>query len=374
MNAEAPPPAALRAEFLLDPSITFLNHGSSGARPRTVIDAYQEWQRRLEWEPVDFVERQLPGLLDEARSRLASYVGAPPSDLTLIQNATMGVNIAARSLALQPGDEVLTTSLEYGACDMAWEWLCRRSGVRLVRAGIPLPVDDIVERLFAHKTEKTRVIYLSHLTSATALRLPVEAVIDRARHEGLITIIDGAHATGQLALDLAGLGADFYAGNCHKWLCAPRGTGFLYVRPEHQRRVDGAVVNWGYEPPASFISRTEEQGTRDVVAHLAVLTAIDFQQARNWDAVRKRCHATALEARAQLCELLGTDPIAPPEMLGQMATVRLPAAQADLSERLFREHGIEANVAGDLLRVSIAAYTTSEDVGHLLEVLPRLIR
>lgn len=371
---DAPTAAQLRAEFLLDPSIVFLNHGSSGARPRPVIDAYQAWQRRLEWEPVHFVERQLPDLLETVRSRLAAYVGAPASDLTLVQNATMGVNIAARSLALRPGDEVLTTSLEYGACEMAWEWLCARVGARLVRAEIPLPFDDVVERLFACMTDKTRAVYVSHVTSATALRLPVEDVIARARAEGLITVVDGAHATGQVPLNLSQLGADFYAGNCHKWLCAPRGTGFLHVRTEHQSRIDGAVVNWGYEPPATFISRTEEQGTRDVAAHLAILAAIDFQEARNWDVVRQRCYAAAVDARNRLCELLDTEPIAPEEMLAQMATVRLPAAQPDLSERLFWEHGIEVNVTGDLFRISIASYTTDDDVARVLDVLPLMLQ
>lgn len=373
-DAEALTASQLRAEFLLDPSVTFLNHGSSGARPRRVIDAYQEWQRTLEREPVDFVERRLPGLLDVVRGRLAAYVGAPPSDLTLIQNATMGVNIAARSLALRPGDEVLTTSLEYGACEMAWEWLCARVGARFVRAEIPLPIDDVVDRLFARKTERTRVVYVSHMTSATALRLPVEEIVREARAAGLITIVDGAHATGQLPLDLAALGADFYAGNCHKWLCAPRGTGFLYARPERQMGIDGAVVNWGYEAPASFISRTEEQGTRDVVAHLAILEALDFQEQRHWDAVRARCCATTIDARDRLCELLCTQPIAPPEMLAQMATVRLPKSDPDLGRRLFADHKIEVNVAGELLRISIAAYTTDDEVQRLLDVLPTLLR
>lgn len=374
MTAVAPSASELRGEFLLDPSVTFLNHGSSGARPRRVIEAYQEFQRVLELEPVDFVERRLPELLDRVRARLAGHVGAPVGDVSLIQNATTGINIAARSLDLRRGDEVLTTSLEYGACEMAWEWLCARSGARLVRAEIPLPVDDVVERLFAQKTERTRVLYVSHVTSATALRLPVETIVQIARSEGLITIVDGAHATAQLDLDLRKLGADFYAGSCHKWLCAPRGTGFLYVRPEHQIRVDGATVNWGYEAPASFVSRTEEQGTRDVAAPLAISAALDFQEQRHWETVRERCRRAALVVRSRLCELMGSEPIAPPDMLLQMATVRLPSATPDLGARLFAEHKIEVNVAGDLLRVSIAPYTTDGDVEHLLEALPGAMR
>lgn len=374
MTSVAPTASELRAEFLLDPSVTFLNHGSSGARPRPVVEAYQEWQRVLEEEPVDFVERRLPDLLDRVRARLAAYVGAPSSDLALIQNATTGINIAARSLDLRPGDEILTTNLEYGACEMAWKWLCAHTGARLVLAEIPLPVDDVVDRLFDCRTGRTRVVYVSHITSATALRLPVEEIVVRARSENLITIVDGAHATAQLPLDLVALGADFYAGSCHKWLCAPRGTGFLYVRPEHQVRVDGATVNWGYEAPATFISRTEEQGTRDVAAPLAVMAAMEFQESRHWDAVRERCHHAAVHTRSRLCELLGTEPIAPPGMLGQMATVRLPTAMHDLGARLFTDHRIEVNVAADRFRVSIAPYTTDDDLRHLFEVLPSALR
>lgn len=369
----APTAHELREEFLLDPDVAFLNHGSSGARPRSVLAAYQEWQRRLEWEPVDFVERRLPPLLDAVRAQLAAHVGAPAQDLTLIQNATMGVNIAARSLALSAGDDVLTTSLEYGACEMAWEWLCARAGAHFVRAEIPLPIDDVVERLFARKTRRTRAIYISHVTSATALRLPVEAIVARARAEGLVTIVDGAHAPGQLTLNLPALAADFYAGNCHKWLCAPRGTGFLYVRPEHQEEVDGAVVNWGYGAPQSFVSRTEEQGTRDVAAHLTVPVALEFQRERNCGAVVERCRALALDARERLCALLGTEPLAPAEMLLQMASVRLATPDHELSQRLFDEHRIDVAVAGDLLRVSIAAYTTSDDIERLLQALPALL-
>jgi isopenicillin-N epimerase len=224
--------------------------------------------------------------------------------------------------------------------------------------------------LFEHRTERTRAVFCSHITSETALLLPVEEVIAQAQAHRLATIVDGAHAVAQVELDLTALGADFYAGNCHKWLCAPKGAGFLYVRPEWQERVDGTIVSWGYEGPASFLSRTEKQGTRDPAAYLAVPDAIRFLREHD---VRKQCVALAREARRSLCSLLGTEPLAPDEQILQMASVRLGAAQPALSRRLFDDHGIEIPTTGahdELLRISIAPYTVREDVERLLDALP----
>jgi isopenicillin-N epimerase len=371
--------AELREEFLLDPEVTFLNHGSFGACPRPVLERAQAWERELEREPVRFLVRRLPELLDGVRARLAAYLGAAAEDLAFVPNATTGVNIAARSLGLEPGDEVLATSLEYGACDLAWEWLCARAGARYVRAEVPLPIarpEDVVDALFAARTARTRVVFVSHITSGTGLLLPVDAIVARAHAEGLPVVVDGAHAPAQAPLDLARLDADFYAGNCHKWLCAPKGAGFLHVRPEHQDRIDGAVVSWGYDGETTFHSRVERQGTHEPSAYLAVPDAIDFQAERDWDEVRSRCQALAREARDRLCELLGTEPIAPPEMVLQLASVALPPCDgAELQRRLFDEYRIEIPVMNDgtLLRVSVAAYTGREDVERLLDALPRLL-
>ena len=371
----APPPDELRADFLLDPDVAFLNHGSFGACPRPVFESYQAHQRELEWEPIDFLGHRLPGLLANARVELARYLNAPHDDLAFVTNATAGVNLAARSLDLGPGDEILTTDLEYGACDLAWEWLAARTGAEYVRAAIPLPLtsaDHVVEALFARATPRTRVVYISHITSSTALVLPVAEIVARARELGLVSIVDGAHAPAHVALDIEALGADFYSGNCHKWLMAPKGAGFLHARPEHRERVDAAIVSWGYVEGATFQERIETQGTRDPAAFLAVPDAIRYQGERDWDSVRGRCRALTREARGELCELLGTEPLAPEEMLGQMASVRLPRPDPGLRDRLFANHCVEIPVAGpdhDLLRISIAAYTTRDDVDRLLEAL-----
>lgn len=373
----APQPEDLRPDFLLDPEVAFLNHGSFGACPRPVFESYQAWQRELEREPIDFIDRRLPDLLATARGELAGYLNAPASDIAFVTNATLGVNLAARSLDLRPGDEILTTDLEYGACDLAWEWLCRRTGASYVRAAIPLPLAspaELTDALFARATEKTRVVYISHITSSTGLILPVEEIVSRARDLGALTIVDGAHAPAYVALDIDALGADYYTANAHKWLMGPKGAGFLHVRPDHQERVDAAIVSWGYAEGHGFRERVEMQGTRDPAAFLAVADAIRYQSERDWDAVRERCRARTREARAKLCDLLGTEPLAPEEMLGQMASVRLPRPDPGLRDRLFYDHRVEIPVAGpnhDLLRISVAAYTTEGEIERLSAALAR---
>jgi isopenicillin-N epimerase len=357
----------VREHFLLDPDVVYLNHGAFGACPKPVFERYQAWQRELEREPTEFMSRKLPELLEQARGALAAFVGAGANDLTFVANAGTGVNMAARALDLQPGDEVLASNLEYGACDLMWQWLCARTGARYIRAE--------VGQLFEHRSERTRAVFVSHITSETALLLPVEEIVARARAEKLVTIVDGAHAIAQLDLDLSGLGADFYAGNCHKWLCAPKGAGFLYVHPEWQERVDSPIVSWGHDEPATFLSRTEHQGTRDPAAYLAVPDAIAFQREHD---VRRQCVALAREARRDLCALLGTEPLAPDAQILQMASVRLPEPQPDLSQRLFDNYRIEIPTMGprrdDLLRISIASYTQREDVERLLDALPVAFR
>jgi hypothetical protein len=210
----------LRGEFLLDPNVTFLNHGSFGATPRAVFERYQEWQRELERQPVLFLARRLDALLAEARAELGAYVGADPDDLVFVPNATAGVNVAAWPLGLQQGDEVLSTDLEYGALDLTWEHVCGDFGARYVRTPVRLPVasaDEIVEAVWAGVGPRTRALFLSHHTSSTAMTLPVRELCGRAREAGIRTIVDGAHVPGHLPLNLRELDADYYAGNCHKW-------------------------------------------------------------------------------------------------------------------------------------------------------------
>jgi len=210
----------LRAEFLLDPSVTFLNHGSFGACPRTVFERYQAWQLELERQPVLFLARRIEGLLAEARASLGAYVGADPDDVLFVPNATTGVNLAAWAVGLKADDEVLTTDLEYGALDLTWEHVCGDFGARYVRTPIRLPVtspEELVEAVWAGVGPRTCVLFISHHTSSTAITLPVAELCRRAREAGLRTVVDGAHVPGHLPLDLKTLDVDYYAGNCRKW-------------------------------------------------------------------------------------------------------------------------------------------------------------
>jgi isopenicillin-N epimerase len=384
----------LRQEFLIDPDVHFLNHGSFGATPKPVFDEYQRWQRELEWQPVEFLSRRSDDLLHDARSRLASYLGCLRDELVFVPNATTGINVVARSLPVRPGDEVVGTNLEYGACERAWEWNLEQRGARYVRANVPLPLtspDDVVEAIFSAITPRTRVIYLSHITSGTALRLPVEAVAARAREHGILTVVDGAHAIGQIPVDLHATGVDLYSGNFHKWLCAPKGSGFLYARPEHHQWLQSPIVSWGWVeesdrhlPDHQFVSRNQFQGTRDIASYLATPAAVTYQAERNWDAVRERCHALVVEARERVAALSGLPKIAPTAAgeytwFRQMAIAPLPTDidGKELKRRLYDEHRIEIPVTqvGDkpYIRFSFQGYNGPDDLDALTSALEQLL-
>ncbi len=378
--------SSLRDLFLLDPTVTFLNHGSFGATPRPVYEVYQEWQRRLEWQPVQFLGTDIGEYLATARQALGSYLNAHPDDLVYVPNATFGVNVIARSLNLGPEDEVLTTDHEYGACDNTWLFLSGKQGFRYVRQAISLPAttpEVLLEQLWQGVTPHTKVIYLSHITSPTALTFPVAAICARARAEGILTLIDGAHAPGQLPLDMAVIGADFYTGNCHKWLCAPKGAAFLYARREQQHRVEPLVVGWGWGEPrawtygSDFLDYNQWLGTNDMAAYLSVAAAIEFQTAYQWDTVRDTCQTLVTQAIHRIGDLTGLPPAYPDDQgfYRQMAIAPLPPV-TDLpafKKRLYQEHRVEIPCVQwqdkQFIRVSIQGYNTQADVDRLLEAL-----
>lgn len=377
------PDESLRDLFLLDPEVVFLNHGSFGACPRPVFEAYQRWQLELERQPVDFLGRRADDLLATARAALGAYLHADPDALVFINNATAGMNLVARSLDLGPGDEILTTDHEYGAIHLTWQFVAKKTGATIVTCPIPLPVttpEAFVDRLWAAVTPRTRVISISHITSPTALIFPVAEVCRRARAAGILTLVDGAHAPGQIPLDLDAIGADFYSGNCHKWLGAPKGSAFLYARPEHHAGLDPLVISWGWGEGKSFVEQHSWQGTRDLAAFLAVPDAIAFQEAHAWDAVRARCHALLESTRRRVAELTGLDPICPDgeTWFAQMAALPIPACDpAEVNRRLWEEHRIE--IPGidwqgrQFVRLSVQGYTTPADLDALLAALEVLL-
>jgi isopenicillin-N epimerase len=352
--------------FLLDPEVVYLNHGSFGACPRPVFDVYQEWQRELEREPVDLLARRLEGELARVRAALAEYVGAPADDLVLAPNATSALNAVLRSLRLGPGDEILTTEHEYGAMELLLQFVSERTGARVVRQA-----GDVAEAIWAGATERTRVLVVSHVTSPTALLLPVDELCRRSRDAGVLSVVDGAHTPGQVALDLETLGADFYAGNCHKWLCAPKGAGFLYARPDRQELLEPLVVGWGHRE-SDFALRHGREGTRDPAAYLAVPAAIEFVRAHGRAA---DCRAL-LERGSRRLAAAGFDPFAPGQPL-QMACFRLPECDPEeIEHRLRNEFRVEAPVRSwngqPLIRVSVAPYNTAEDLVALEAALGAL--
>lgn len=376
----------LRDQFLLDPDLTFLNHGSFGACPRVVLDAQRDWQLEMERNPVEFLGRRSAGLLWNARAALGASIGARADDLVFVPNSTTGVHIVAQSLPLQPGDEVLGTTLEYGACDASWQQVCARAGAVYRRVDIALPYrrESVVATLMAAVTPRTRLIFASHITSTTALILPVAELCAAARDRGLPTLIDGAHAPGQIDLDLAQIGADFYVGNCHKWLCAPKGSGFLVASPRHQDRLDSPVFSWGYAQDSgghsgfdsylgrsTFERRMQWQGTRDLSAWLAVPAAIDFLARNDWPTVRQRCHDLARFGLQSITARNGLTPIGRDEDWAQMLAIPVRSNDADaLRKRLFDDERIEIPVtthAGQVfVRLSVQGYNSRVDIDRLI--------
>jgi isopenicillin-N epimerase len=382
----------LRALFLLDPAVTFLNHGSFGACPRPVFERYHEWQTKLERQPVAFLDplRGLSGWMRDARVAMAAQIGADPDDIVGLTNATEALNIVAQSLPLQPGDEILTTDHEYAALDKTWSYVARRTGAQLVAVTIPMPLTDaqpFTDAILAGITPRTRVIFLSHITSATALVFPIAAVIAEARARGITTVIDGAHTPGHIPLDLDALGADYYAGNCHKWLMAPKGSAFLHVRRELQAGINPLVISHGWTTDAKdpetkgvfgntpFIDGLEMQGTRDPSAWLTVPDAIAFRRQHGWDAVAARCRDLVQDTAARVARLTGLAPLSSPAFCApQMVSMPVPRCDPmQLKLALLDGHGIEIPCFDwkdhSIVRLSAQGYNTQAEMDKLVEAL-----
>ena len=371
----------LAEQYLLDPDVVYLNHGSFGAVPRPVFESYQHWQRELDANPSHFVGRRAPELLAAAREKLGAFINASADDLTFVPNVTYGLNIVARSLNLKEGEVVLTTDHEYGAIDRTWRFNCEKSGARLVNQPISVPVADparVVEQIWAGVNENTRVLSLSHITSPSALILPVEEICRRAREAGMITVIDGAHAPGQLDVDMEEIGADFYCGNCHKWLSSARGAGFLHARPERQSLLEPLVVSHGWDREEPGQSQFQDYftwvGTIDPAAYLSVPAAIDFHQHNDWGSVRLACKELLKETEERILAMSGLPPISPSSMWSQMRLVLLPG-KVESYQRLWEEDRIVVPVGQHRgqpgVRISVQAYNSPADLEKLILALQK---
>jgi isopenicillin-N epimerase len=381
-----PEASPLAGHWTLDPEVLFLNHGSFGACPRPVLAAREELVRELERQPVAFLIHELPDRLDAAREALARFVKADPLDLAWVSNATTGVNTVLRSLTFEPGDELLTTDHAYNACRNALEYVAGKHGARVVVASVPFPLQSpgqVTEAVLAAVTPRTRLALIDHVTSPTGLIFPVEEIVRELSARGIDSLVDGAHAPGMLDLDVESLGAAYYTGNCHKWMCAPKGAGFLYVRRDLQAEIRPLVISHGANRPRPGRSRFHDEmdwtGTIDPTSFLCVPAAIETMAAMvpgGWDEVRRHNRALALEGRKILAEALGTPPPAPEEMIGTLVAFPIPDGSADpLHDRLLSEFRTEIPVfpwpapPQRLIRISAQLYNSVEQYRALGQAL-----
>lgn len=377
----------MKSNFLLNPAITYLNHGAFGACPKAIFQEFQRLQFELEEDPSIFIPTKLPNYLKEAKRSLAPFIGCDPNDFFFVPNPTVAVNTIMRSLPLKTGDEILATNQEYGAMDRVWNFCTKKSGAVYIRQEICLPLvskEKILEEFWAGYTPKTKVVFINQYSSATALIFPVKEICNRAKELGLITIVDGAHVPGHIDLNIQELDPDFYTGTLHKWMLAPKGSSFLYVKKEFQDRMDPLVVSWGYESlmpgESRFLDYHEYQGTNEHSAYLCTPKVIEFLSENNWKEVSKECKKIVRDNYQRFCDLLGTQPICPitEEFLGQMASVPVRTEKPlELKSLLYNTYHIQIPVMplnGKVyIRYSINGYNTQEDLDGLYQALENII-
>jgi len=376
----------LKSQFLLNPDITYLNFGSFGACPKPIFEDYQKWQLLLESEPAQFIAVNGVGYLRTSRHALASFINCDADDVVYVTNPTYAINIIAKSLKLNEGDEILSTDLEYGALDRTWSYYCKKSKAKYVRQPVELPVrskEAFIEQFWKGYSSKTKAIFISHITSSTALIFPVKEICEMAKEKGLLTIVDGAHVPGHIPLNLAELKADIYTGACHKWMMAPKGCSFLYVKKEFQGQFDPLAVSWGYESAtpshSRFLDYHQMQGTRDFSAFLAIPKAIAFMKEHNWAQVTASCRELARANYQKFCDLLGSSPVCPVNdtYLGQMCSIPIKTHHPEkLQRHLFEHYKIEVPVMRQdkhvFLRYSVHVFNTQSDLDKLYGALEEI--
>jgi isopenicillin-N epimerase len=376
----------LKQYFLLRDDVTYLNFGSYGACPKPVFEVYQNFQLELEQEPVQFIAVNGLKYLEAARETLGNYIGCSKDDVVYVTNPSYAVNTIAKSFDLKPGDEILTTDLEYGACDRTWEYYCKKTGARYMKQHIPLPIqskEQFVSAFFKGLSNKTKLVFLSHITSSTGLRLPADEICAIAKEKGIMTFVDGAHAPGQIPLNLQDSSFDIYTGACHKWMMTPKGSSFLYVKKEYQQMIDPLVVSWGYNdlfPSGSqFSDYHQMNGTRDYSAFLTIPAAIQFMKEHNWEQVAAGCRRLAQTNAPAFCELLDSIPLAPvnDDFIVQLFSAEIKTPEPEkLHKHFFDNYKIEIPVMrhGDkvYLRYSINAFNSQHDLDNLFVAIKEI--
>ncbi len=373
--------------FLLNPELTFLNHGSFGACPKPIFENYQSFQTEMEQDPVYFIQKKFQIHLAKAKVALSEFIHCDANDFIFTPNPTVAINTIMRSLKLKADDEILATNHEYGAMDRTWNFYSKESGVKYIRQNISIPVTSkkqILTEFWKGLTPKTKVIFLNQISSTTALIFPVKEICDKAKELGIITIIDGAHVPGHIDLNISDLNPDFYTGTLHKWMLAPKGSSFLYVQKKWQNQIQPLVVSWGYESltpsESQFLDYHEYQGTNDNSAFLCTPAVIDFLQKNNWKEKSKIAKNLVINNYQRFCDLLKAQPLAPlsSEFLGQMASVPVQTSNPqELKDLLYDKYKIQVPIMllNDkvYLRYSINAYNSQADLDVLYKALQEII-
>ena len=375
----------LKTQFLLDPKVIFLNHGSFGACAKPNYDNLLFWQNKLESEPVHFFEDLLEQELENSRFSLSNYINCHQNNLVYFSNPTTAINAVARSIKLKPGDEVLSTNHIYGALDRTWRYICKQKKANFIKAEIPFSIssnENFLDLFFSYINNNTKVIFISHITSMTAMIFPVKEIIKFAKKNNIISIIDGAHVPGHIDLNINKLEPDIYTGACHKWMCTPKGISFLYVKKELQNIIHPLVVSWGWESDnpgkSNFLDWHQWQGTRDMSAFLTIPTAIQFLEENNWIEIRQKCKDLVVSTRKTILDIFDIESPCPDSWLGQMASIPLPIKDPELLKKvLLEKYKIQVPVFKwenkSILRYSIQAYNTKSDLDRLIVALEDLL-
>lgn len=374
-----------KSKFMLDPEIVYLNHGSFGACPKNIFNSLIKYQKLLEFEPVKHLAHDVFEYLEKSRESLGNYINCNKDDVVFSPNPSTALNTVIRSLDLNDGDEILTTNHEYGALDKTWKYICKKTGAKYIQKIIPLPLEskeDFINNFAEGITKKTKVIFLSHITSPTALIFPVKEICKIAREKNILSIIDGAHAPAQINLDISDINPDIYVGACHKWMCSPKGVSFLFSKKEYQNKIDPLVISWGYEPDKinnnQFIDYHQWQGTRDMSAFLTIPETINFLEKNNWREVTKECYKINLWAKKEINSLLNEEELSTDEFNGQMCSFYYKSKKDlnDFNIKFYLKYKIQLPFIEwndkTLFRISIQAYNSKNDINVLLNALDDL--
>ena len=371
----------LKSQFMLDPDIIHLNHGSYGSCPKPIFNSHIKWQKTLELNPTKHLGFDLYNYLEKSRKALSNYVHCNKDDIVYFPNPSTALNTVIKSLDLKPGDEILSSNHEYGALDKTWNYMSKKKGIKYIQTSIPLPLlseEDFINRFIDNITSKTKIIFLSHITSSTGLIFPVKEICKIAKERNIISIIDGAHVPGHIELNIKDLDPDIYTGACHKWMCSPKGTAFLYVNKNLQNIIEPLVISWGYESDnpgtSQFLDYLEWQGTNDMSSYLTIPDTINFLEKNNWENIAKKCRELNLWARNEINQLLKIEPISNDKFLGQMSSI--PMQSSDIIQDqidFYLNYKIQIPFIKwhnkEFFRISIQVYNSKKDIVKLLEAL-----